>query len=92
MVAKDKNELTFLEHLEELRWHIIRSVIAVLVIAIAAFIFQNIVFDVIILAPKTPEFFTNRMFCNFGTWVNVPALCINSNEFEIIRKNSNEFE
>jgi sec-independent protein translocase protein TatC len=84
---KDKNELTFLEHLEDLRWHIIRSVIAILVIAIAAFVFHRIVFDVIILAPKTPEFFTNRMFCNFGTFVNVPALCINSNEFEIININ-----
>ena len=87
MAIKDKNELTFLEHLEELRWHIIRSVIAILVIAIAAFIFHRIIFDVIILAPKTPEFFTNRMFCAFGTWVNVPALCINANEFEIININ-----
>lgn len=87
MATQNKNELTFLEHLEELRWHIIRSVIAILVIAIAAFIFHRIIFDVIILAPKTPEFFTNRMFCKFGTWVNVPALCINANEFEIININ-----
>ncbi|UCG28944.1 MAG: twin-arginine translocase subunit TatC [Bacteroidales bacterium] len=84
MTLKNKNELTFLEHLEELRWHIIRSIIAILVVAIVAFIFRRIIFDVIILAPKTPEFFTNRMFCTFGSIVNVPALCINANEFEII--------
>jgi len=87
MTAKDKNELTFLEHLEELRWHIIRSVVAILVVAIVAFIFHRIIFDVIILAPKTPGFFTNRLFCNFGTVVNVPALCINRNEFEVININ-----
>jgi len=87
MVLKDKNEMTFLEHLEELRWHIIRSVAAILVIAITAFVFRRIIFDIIILAPKTPDFFTNRMFCKFGTLVNVPALCINRNEFEIININ-----
>jgi sec-independent protein translocase protein TatC len=87
MGLKDKNELTFLEHLEELRWHIIRSAIAIIIVAIAAFIFHRIIFDVIILAPKTPEFFTNSMFCKFGNLVNVPALCINRNEFEIININ-----
>lgn len=84
---KNKNELTFLEHLEELRWHLIRSVIVILVIAIVAFIFHRIIFDVVILAPKTPGFFTNRMFCSLGNLVNVPALCINANEFEIININ-----
>jgi sec-independent protein translocase protein TatC len=79
-----KNNMSFLEHLEELRWHIIRSIVAIILIAILAFIFRNIIFDRIILAPKTPEFFTNHVFCSFSNLVNVPALCINSKPFQII--------
>ena len=76
--------MSFLGHLEELRWHLLRAFLSIFIIAIAAFIFHDIIFDKIILAPKTPDFFTNRMFCAFSEIVNVPALCINSNPFEII--------
>jgi len=76
--------MTFLEHLEELRWHIIRSVLAVFVMAIAAFLFKDIIFDKIILSPKEPEFLTNRLLCRLGELVNIKALCINRNHFEII--------
>lgn len=79
--------MTFLDHLEALRWHIVRSLIAIIVIAIAAFIFKDIIFDKILLAPKTPEFFTNRILCSLGQMINIPALCINSIPFEIININ-----
>lgn len=81
---KDQDEMSFLEHLEELRWHIVRSVLAVFLIAIVAFIFHETIFDSLILAPKNPEFVTNRLLCKFGERVNITALCINSNPFEII--------
>lgn len=81
---KKDGEMSFLEHLEELRWHIVRSVLAVMLVAIVAFIFNEIVFDTIILAPKNPDFWTNRMFCNFAEKIGVQALCINSRPFEII--------
>jgi len=88
MAKRDsKAEMSFLEHLEELRWHLIRSFAAILILAIVAFIFNEIVFDVIILAPKNPDFFTNRMLCALGHVVNVPALCINSRPFQIININ-----
>jgi len=88
MARRDpKAEMSFLEHLEELRWHLIRSIAAILILAIVAFIFNEIVFDVIILAPKNPDFYTNRMLCTLGHMVNVPALCINSHPFEIININ-----
>lgn len=53
----------FLDHIEELRWHVIRSGIAIVVIAIIALIFQNEVFEYVIYAPKKPDFITYRMFC-----------------------------
>ena len=81
---KPQDEMTFLEHLEELRWHLIRSVSAIIILGILAFIFSNIIFDRIILAPKTPEFITNRLLCAFGTSINIKALCINAVPFNII--------
>ncbi|MBT3208476.1 MAG: twin-arginine translocase subunit TatC [Bacteroidetes bacterium] len=80
----EENEMSFLQHLEALRWHLVRSVLAVMVLAITAFVFHKIIFDEIIIAPKTPEFFTNRLLCQFGTWVGVEKLCINRQPFDII--------
>ncbi len=77
-------EMTFLDHLEELRWHILRSVVAIVVFAIVAFVFHRFIFDNIILAPKTPEFWTNQKLCAFGDLVNISKLCINSVPFEVI--------
>ncbi len=79
--------MSFLEHLEELRWHLIRATLAVFAMAIVAFIYHNIIFDKIILAPKDPSFFTNRMLCRLGDLVNVSKLCINSKPLEIININ-----
>ena len=84
MSKKKKDEMSFLEHLEELRWHLIRALVGILVVAILAFIFKDIVFNHIILAPKTPEFITNRLLCEFGRIVNIMTLCINSKPFEVI--------
>ncbi len=78
-----RSEMSFLEHLEELRWHLIRSFIVVFIIAVVAFIYKSIVFDDIIIAPKNPGFWTNRMLCKLGMAVNVPKLCINSKPFEL---------
>ena len=59
MTKKTNNsgEMSFLEHLEELRWHLVRSVIAVLAFAILAFIFNEFIIDHILFAPKNPDFF-----------------------------------
>src|SRR4030042_4141937 len=75
--------MTFLEHLEELRLHIIRSSLAIIVFAIIAFIFKSFIFDYILLAPKDPDFFTNRFLCRLGETLNLKNLCINSKPFDI---------
>ena len=60
---KQKQEMSFLEHLEVFRWHLVRSVFAVLFFAVIAFIFKGFVFDGILLAPKNPDFPTYKMLC-----------------------------
>ncbi|MBN2350581.1 MAG: twin-arginine translocase subunit TatC [Bacteroidales bacterium] len=86
-MEKKKSEMSFLEHLEELRWHLIRSVIAVFIFSIIAFVFREIIFDHIIIAPKNPGFFTNRKFCELGQLMNSQKLCINSDPFQLININ-----
>ena len=81
---KGEKEMSFLEHLEELRWHIIRSVLAIVIFTVAAFVLKDFIFNKVILAPKNPEFFTNRMFCNLGHLMNTDLLCINTKPFSLI--------
>ncbi len=55
---EEEEEMTFLDHLEELRWHIIRSLIAIVVFSIAAFASKNLIFHTIILGPSRIDFWT----------------------------------
>ena len=84
MKKEPKAEMSFLDHLEALRWHFIRSVIAIFVFAIAAFVYKDFIFDSIIFAPKNPDFWTNRMFALLADYVGVEALKINSHELQLI--------
>ncbi len=59
----NEKEMSFLGHLEVLRWHLIRSVVSVLIFTTLSFYFKDIVFDRILLGPKNSEFITYRFFC-----------------------------
>ncbi len=89
--SKEK-EMSFWEHLEELRWHIVRSFIAVFLMAIIAFLNRNIIFDMVILAPKDSNFITNQLFCRVADILNIPNLCIDNLSLEIMNiKMSGQF-
>ena len=77
-------EMSFLEHLEELRWHILRSAAVIVIFAVVAFIFKGFIFDTIILKPKTPEFWTNRMFAKLADLVGSQSLRINQKPLNLI--------
>lgn len=76
--------MSFWEHLEELRMHLIRSVIILLLLAIAAFIMRRFIFDEILLAPKDPDFITYRAFCAIGKFLNMDSLCMGTVPMEIV--------
>ncbi len=89
---KSEREMSFWEHLEELRWHLVRSIVAIVVLAIVAFFFRHIIFDNIILAPKDSDFITNRLLCKLADFLSVKALCIDSLSLKIINiKMSGQF-
>lgn len=82
--------MSFLDHLEELRWHLVRSLLVALVFMVVAFIKRNFIFDAIILKPKTPDFITNRLFAKAGVWLSEifgtspNVLAINTKPLEIV--------
>lgn len=75
--------MSFLDHLEELRWHLIRSLISIMVFAIAAFLSKKIIFHEIILAPSRTDFWTYRMMCKISDMINSSVLCIDELPFII---------
>lgn len=80
---KDANDMTFFEHLEALRPCIVRSVIALLVLFIAAFIGKDVIMD-IVMGPKSPEFPTNAALASLADLTGSDALRINNREMTLI--------
>lgn len=83
----EQDEMSFLQHLEIFRWHLIRSVIAVLIVSIAVFLNKSFVFDTVIFAPKEVDFITFKALCKlsvqlhefFPGFIDRDAICIGQN-------------
>jgi len=79
-----EKEMSFWQHLEELRWHVLRSIIAILAFSILAMMNRKILFDDILLAPKDADFITNRWLCKLADLVSTPALCFKDFSLNIV--------
>lgn len=77
-------EMSFLDHLEELRWHLIRSTIAVLIIGTVAFIFRTFLFDVIIFGPKNADFVSYEILCKISNLLGLESACITQEDLDFI--------
>lgn len=74
---KDEPEMTFVDHLEELRSHIIRSILAILIFAVVIFIYRDWFFDKIITGPINPDFISYRALCKLSHWLRIgDTLCM----------------
>jgi sec-independent protein translocase protein TatC len=80
---EEEEGMSFLDHLEALRWHLLRAVTAVLIFTVVAFIAKDFVFGVLILGPSKVDFFTYRVLCELGNFLGIPALCINELPFTL---------
>lgn len=75
--AEQKEALSFFDHVEDLRWHVIRSIIAWLVFVVLIFVYVDVVYDNIILAPARQNFYTYGALCRLGEWLHLGnALCM----------------
>ncbi|RLD20913.1 MAG: twin-arginine translocase subunit TatC [Bacteroidetes bacterium] len=82
---KNPDEMSFLEHLEALRWHIIRALSSVLVIGVTAFAFKSFIFDDLLLGPTKQTFITYRWFCDISD-----TICFYPEGLEIITRDISE--
>ncbi len=74
----------FLDHLEELRWHLIRSTMAVVIVGLVAFLMKDFIFDTVIFGPKKPDFPTYGVFCKLSKMLGFSeAFCSNEPLFRI---------
>ncbi|GAB4240380.1 MAG: twin-arginine translocase subunit TatC [Ekhidna sp.] len=88
----DEKEMSFIDHLEELRWHIIRSLIAIAIFSIAAFVAKGFLIDTVIFGPSRVDFWSFRKLCELSELVNIPALCVEDLPFKIqVRTVSGQF-
>ena len=79
----EEKEMSFLDHLEELRWHIIRALIAILVFVILAMVFKNFVVGVVLMGPSKTDFWTYVQMCKLGELLGSDGFCIESLNFVI---------
>lgn len=84
MEKKQLKEMSFLDHLEELRWLLVRSTIAIIIMAFLTYFVSDYLFDTIIFGPTRPSFCTYRMFCDLSHMLNFgESICIEELPFII---------
>ncbi len=82
---QEDSKMSFLDHLDSLRAHLVRSAIAVVVLAIVAFGARDFVFDGIILGPKQTDFLTYQFFCWLADRYSALAgLCVTEIPFTVV--------
>ena len=83
--GRDEKDMPLVEHLEELRWHLMRSIIAILVITVAVFFGKTLVFDGLIMGPRNDDFLTYTAFCKLSHWLGLgDAMCMKPVPFKMI--------
>lgn len=75
--------MSFLDHLEELRWHVIRAMFAVIAFMILAFVYIEEIFENVIFAPAKPGFPTFQWLCKLGQAVGAEGLCVDEIPFKV---------
>ncbi len=77
--------MSFLQHLEVLRWHLVRSVVVILAGAVGVFLAKDLVFDGIIFGPRQVDFYTYRFFCQMTQRLGIQEIfCLEEMPFEIL--------
>ena len=83
--VKNPNEMSFFEHIEELRWHLMRAAASVLIVMVVVFLLKDFVFRQVILGPTSPDFITYRIICKY-----FPDVCFYPQHLQIITRDIQE--
>ncbi len=83
-VKKHPDEMSFMDHLEDLRWLLVRSTIAVLIAATAVFFVSDFIFDTVLFGPTKADFVTYRFFCDLSQMIGIAdTICVSEMDFVI---------
>ena len=82
-----EKEMSFWDHLTELRKRLMRMIMAWLVMTVVAFVNSRFIFDKILLAPKDTSFITYKWLCKLGDLIHVDSLCLPPMSLSIINLN-----
>jgi sec-independent protein translocase protein TatC len=83
----EEKEMAFLDHLEELRWHVVRSVSVIFIAMITSFVYIKEIFKYIIFAPGRIDFPAFKYMCELGKLVGFDELCVTELPFKIQSRN-----
>lgn len=76
-------EMSFIDHLEELRWHLIRAAASILVFGLVALVNIQWLYTNVIMAPGKVEFWTYRMLCKLSEFTGYEDLCVKELDFKV---------
>ncbi|MBZ9628082.1 twin-arginine translocase subunit TatC [Psychroflexus sp. CAK1W] len=81
---KNPDDMSFLDHLEDLRWHLLRATLAIMIGGAIAFGMKSFIFDVVLFGPKQSDFYTYRLLCNISEYFNMQeSFCFDELPFRI---------
>lgn len=83
----EEKEMAFLDHLEELRWHVVRAVGATFICMIVAFVFIKEIFENIVFAPARIDFPAFKYMCKLGKLTGFDELCVAELPFKVQSRN-----
>jgi sec-independent protein translocase protein TatC len=83
-ISSPNDEMSFLDHLEDLRWHLIRATVAIMIAATLAFLAKGFIFDVLLFGPRHPEFWTYDILCRISTSLGIDGgFCFDEMPFQV---------
>jgi sec-independent protein translocase protein TatC len=79
-----KSEMSFLDHLEALRWHIIKSALAICIFATLAYVYSDFIWTSIIFAPNSNDFWSSQMLIKLGSFFGIQTEGLNKHPLQLI--------
>ncbi|MFN0034140.1 MAG: twin-arginine translocase subunit TatC [Saprospiraceae bacterium] len=89
--TSQRGEMSFFDHLAELRGHILRAVLAIAVIGIVCFVNKDFIFGTLVFGPSRADFPTYQIICRFSNWVGAgDSMCFTPPAFKLITRQFGE--
>jgi sec-independent protein translocase protein TatC len=83
--AQQEKEMSFLDHLEELRWHLVRAILSIVIVGTVVFLMKSFVFDTVLFGPRNDDFWSYKAVCNLSDLLGMgDVLCMTPTNFKII--------